>query len=59
MFWSGLLSDRKNTGFFAVCSEGLFWVAFIERALEGFLVASATVTFRLLKANGEDILVVV
>jgi hypothetical protein len=30
---------------------GLFWVAFVEWALQGFLDASANVTFRLPKAD--------
>jgi hypothetical protein len=34
---------------------GLFWVAFVAQALEGFLNASANVTFRLQKAAREDI----
>jgi hypothetical protein len=34
---------------------GLFWVAFVAQALEGFLDASTNVTFRLQKAAQEDI----
>ena len=34
-------------------SEGLFWFAFVERALERILGASAYATFRLLKAKME------
>jgi hypothetical protein len=36
-----------------------FWVGFVEKASQNFLVASAYVIFRLLKAKGEDVLVVV
>jgi hypothetical protein len=39
--------------------EALLWVAFVEQALEGFLDASANVTFRLPNAHKEDILVAV
>ena len=54
------MSDRRRPGFFAVCSEGLVWVAFVAQALEGFLVASANVTFRLPKAAPKrDVLVAV
>ncbi len=34
-------------------ASGLFWVAFVAQALEGFLVASANVMFRLPKARTE------
>ncbi len=35
-------------------ASGLFWVAFASQALEGFLVASANVMFRLPKARTEE-----
>jgi hypothetical protein len=35
----------------------LFWVAFVEQALDGFLDASAYVTFRLPKVRMKDVLV--
>jgi hypothetical protein len=35
--------------------SGLFWVAFVEQALQGFWVASAYVTVRLPKAKGKDV----
>lgn len=40
-------------------ASGLFWVAFVAQGLEGFLEASANVTFRLPKARTEDVLVAV
>jgi hypothetical protein len=45
------LSVRRRTGVFVRVASGLFWVGFVELALEGVLVASANVTIRLLKAR--------
>jgi len=54
------VSVRRRLGVFALCSEGLFWVAFVAQALEGFSDASANVTFRLPKAAPKrDVLVAV
>ena len=42
-----------NGCFFVCVASSLVWVAFASRALEGFLVASGNVTFRLQKTRTE------
>jgi hypothetical protein len=41
------LSDRRRTGILHFEVMGLFWVAFIAQALQGFLDSSGSETFRI------------
>jgi hypothetical protein len=50
LFWSDCCLIEKTRSFLCAVM-GLFWVTFIEQVLEGFLDASANVTFRLPKAR--------
>jgi len=48
-FWFGVCCLLEEDWVFLHFSEGLFWVAFVERALERFLRASVYVLVRLPK----------
>jgi hypothetical protein len=52
------VSDRRRTGSFLCAATRLVWVAFVEQALEIFLVASAYVRVRLPKSNRRRTVVV-